>query len=53
MTIKMIFAIMASLTRTGSTPIPPHEINLIWETTALIMSYIALQLLGAGGEAVS
>jgi hypothetical protein len=46
------FAIMASLTRTGSTPIPPHEINLIRETTALIMSYIALQLLGAGGEAV-
>ncbi len=46
------FAIMASLTHTGSTPIPPHEINLIRETTALIMPYIALQLLGAGGEAV-
>jgi hypothetical protein len=43
---------MASLTHIGSTPIPPHEINLIRETTALIMSYIALQLLGAGGEAV-
>jgi hypothetical protein len=46
------FAIMASLMHTGSTPIPPHEINLVRETTAFIMSYIALQLLGAGGEAV-
>ncbi len=45
------FAIMASLTHTGSTPIPPHEINLIRETPAII-SFIALQLLGAGGEAV-
>ncbi len=44
------FAIMASLTCTGSTPIPPHEINSIGETTASIMSYIALQLLGAGGD---
>ncbi len=47
------FAIMASLTHTGSTPISTHEINSIWETTALIMSYIALQLLGAGGDTVS
>jgi hypothetical protein len=46
------FAIMATMMRTSSTLIPPHEINLIWETTTLIMSYIALQLLGAGGEAV-
>jgi hypothetical protein len=46
------FAIMASLTCTGSTPIPPHVINLIRETTASITSYIALQLLGTGGEAL-
>ncbi len=43
---------MDSLTHTGSTPISPHKINSIRETTASIMSYIALQLLGVGGDVV-
>ncbi len=38
---------------TDGHPIPPHKIDSLCETTGSIMSYIALQLLGAGGDAVS
>jgi hypothetical protein len=41
------------MSRTDGHPIPPHKIDLLCETTSSIMSYIALQLLGAGGDAIS
>ncbi len=47
------FTIIASMLRTNGHPIPPHKIDSLCETTCSIMSYIALQLLGAGGDVIS
>jgi hypothetical protein len=47
------FTIIALMLRTNDNPIPPHKINSLRKTTGSIMSYIALQLLGAGGGAIS
>jgi hypothetical protein len=47
------FTIIASMSHTNGHPIPPYKIDSLCETTGSIMSYIALQLLGAGGDAIS
>jgi hypothetical protein len=47
------FAKLALLSYTNGTPIPPHDIDSLQATTNLIMLYIAVQLLAAGGAAIS
>jgi hypothetical protein len=47
------FTIIALMLHTNGHPIPPHKIDSLHETTGSIMSYIALQFLGAGGDAIS
>jgi hypothetical protein len=44
---------LAFLSYTNATPIPPCNIKPIWATTSLIMLYIAMCLLAAGGAPVS
>ena len=46
------FIIIASTLRTDGPPIPPNKIESLRVTTGLILSYIALQLLSAGGDAI-
>ncbi len=47
------FTKLALLSHTNGIPIPPHNIDLIWATTGLLMLYIAAHLLAAGGAAIS
>ena len=44
--------IIASMSHTKGNPIPPFVVESLRETTRRIMSYIALQILSAGGDAI-
>jgi hypothetical protein len=46
------FAQLISSSMVDNTPISPREITSIRKTAHSIMSYIAAQLMGAGGEAI-
>jgi hypothetical protein len=47
------FAKLAFLSYNNGTPIPPHDIQPIRATTGMIMLYIAVHLLAAGGAPIS
>jgi hypothetical protein len=47
------YAQLVSSSIVDNTPIPPHNLGSIREITGLIITYVAAQLLEAGGEVIS